>query len=486
MLAHPLEEILHPRSIAVTGASDNPFVYSYHFVSHLLNHGYRGKVYLVNPNRREVFGIKAYPSIKDIPGPVDYVISCIPASGVLSMLDDCSAKEVKAVHLYTARFSETGRPEASELEQEILKRARKLGIRLIGPNCMGIYYPRGGLTFGYHLPPEPGPVGLAAQTGGGSASFVHMASLRGVRFSKAISYGNAADLNESDLLDYFSQDQETKIILMYIEGVRDGSRFINTLRKAASSKPVIIVKGGRGESGTRAAASHTASIAGSAKTWEAIITQAGAISAQNFDEMADLAVSFCFLPALSGLRVGISGGSGGPTVRCADECEEAGLDVINLPMEIREEIKSKSNGIQVWDWVSNPIDMSILEGSGITDVDILRMMARNQNFDLLIVNLNEDILLTTFKKEQMISMIRNNVKGYINVKEGTSKPLLIVVGEKGPSINDNDYWSWKLIREVRTKLIAADIPFYPTMERAARAARRLIEYYQYAAGEKPL
>jgi acetyltransferase len=441
-----------------------------------VDYGYRGKIYPVNPRHSEILGIKVYPSLGEIPGSVDYVISCVPAREVPDMLEVCSEKGVKAVHLYTARFSETGRPEAAELEQEVLKRARRLGIRIIGPNCMGIYYPRQGLSFGYDLPKEPGWVGMMSQSGGGASGFVRLASLRGVRFSKVISYGNALDLNESDYLDYFSQDTETKIILVYIEGVRDGRRFFTALGKAASKKPVIVLKGGKGKSGTTAVASHTASIAGSTKAWEAVVAQTGAISAQNLDEMADLAVSFYFLPPVKGTRVGIVGGGGGPSVLSADECEGAGLDVIALPVEIRDELRSK--GIPIWDWIGNPTDVSILGGFGFTDIDMLRMMAGNPNFDLLITNMNEGVLVTLSREEGMTMRLRGAIDSYARVKEESSKPLLAVLGEGGPGIEDSSHWSWQLISEARTKLINANIPFYPTMQRAARAAHKLFQYYQ--------
>ncbi|MBI3930468.1 MAG: CoA-binding protein [Chloroflexi bacterium] len=473
MSTHPLEEILHPQSIAVAGASDNPSTQGYNFTYHLLDYGYRGKIYPVNPRYPEILGMKAYPTIRDIPGTVDYVISAVPASAVLNMLEDCSSKGVKCVHLFTARFSETGRQDAAELEQAIRKQARKAGIRLIGPNCMGLYYPREGISFGYDFPREPGAAALISQTGGGAARFISLAAMRGLRFSKVISYGNALDFNECDFLDYFSQDAETKLILMYVEGVKDGKRFLNALSQAASVKPVIILKGGRGQSGARAIASHTASLAGSTEIWETAVTQAGAVSAKNLDELTDLAVSFYFLPPILGPRVGISGGGGGPSVFSADECEEAGLDVIPLPAEIREELKN--SGVPIWDWVGNPTDVSILGDSGFSGVDMLRIMARNQNFDLLIAYLHE---VPLSKKEGMTARLREEIKGYIKVKKESTKPLLTVVGERSLGIKDYRHWRWKLTGELRTKLIAADIPIYPTAGRAASAARKLLEYYQ--------
>jgi acyl-CoA synthetase (NDP forming) len=470
---HPLEEILHPQSIAVVGASDKPSSRGHSFTHHLLSYGYGGEIYPVNPKYSEILGMKAYPNLREIPGPVDYVISCVPAPEVIKMLEDCSHKGVKAVHLFTARFSETGHREAAELEEEVLKQARSSGIRLIGPNCMGLYYPREGISFAYDLPKEPGSVGLISQTGGGAAIFVNVASMRGIRFSKVISYGNALDLSEADYLDYFSQDPETKIIVMYVEGVKDAQRFFDSLRRAASAKPVIITKGGRGASGTKAAASHTASLSGSHETWETVVAQAGALSAYDFDEMADLAVSFYFLPPIQGARVGISGGGGGPSVLAADECEEAGLDVVPLPKEIREELRTKAPAI--WDWVGNPTDVSILGGFGFTGIDMLKMMAKNRDFDLLIANVTEVPLAS---KEDTLSRLRGEVQGYIEVKNTSSKPLLVVIGEKSLGMEDYGHWRWKLTGELRSELLAADTVFYPTMKRAAQSARRLIDYYQ--------
>jgi len=472
MPAHPLEEILQPQSIAVAGASNNPSAPGYNFTYHLLDYGYQGRIYPVNPSYSEVLGIKAYPNIKDIPGSVDYVISAVPAQAVLGMLEDCSQKGVKCVHLYTARFSETGRRDAAELEQEILKQARKYGIRLIGPNCMGLYYPRLGIAFAYDFPKEAGSVGMASQTGGGAGYFIHLASLRGIRFSKVISYGNGLDFNESDYLDYLSQDLETKIILLYIEGIRDGKRFFESLSRAAAAKPVIVIKGGRGKAGMRAAFSHTAALTSSAQLWETVVAQAGAILARNFQEMADLAVSFQFLPPIRGTRVGIAGGGGGTSVLAADECEETGLEAISLPTEIREELRGM--GIPVWDWIGNPVDTSIT-GGVITPIDMLRMMARNHNFDLLVAIINED---APSAKKDMILRRRNEIKGYLQLKKEGQKPLLVVAGEKSAGIEYLSHWRQKEMSRARTKLIAANIPWYPTIGQATKAIRKLIDYYQ--------
>ena len=411
MVAHSSEEIFHPKSIAVVGASSNPSMDSYGYILHLLDHGYKGKIYPVNPKYTEIQGIKAYPGLKDIPEPVDYVISCVSTAGVLGLLDECPQKEVKVVHIYTGRFSETARPEDVKLEKEVLNRARQLGVRIIGPNSMGLYYPREGIAYGYDFPKEPGKVGFASQSGGGSLYFIQLASLKGIRFSKVISFGNALDLNECDFLDYFAQDEETEIILLYIEGVKDGRRFYNSLRHAASTKPTIVIKGGKGASGARVAASHTASLAGSTKIWDTVISQSGCVQAKNFEEMVDLTASFYFLPEFVGNRVGIVGTGGGLSVLSADQCEEVGLDVVPLPLEIREEIKKRN--IPLWDWIGNPVDSSIASVF-INGFEILKMMDKNDKFDILFGIINED---SPLRKEDVINKLKADVSGYIEVKE---------------------------------------------------------------------
>ena len=471
MAAHPLEDILHPGAIAVVGASDSGGRGS-RFLAPLVELGYEGHIYPVNPKYTEVMGIKAYASVRDIPGVVDYVISSVPASQVLGMISDSAEKGVKAIHLYTARFSETGRKEAADLEKEILDQARKVGIRLIGPNCMGVYYPGGRISFSSGMPRESGSVGLASQSGSAIHEIVDLAVQRGLRFSKAISYGNALDFNESDYLEYFAQDPETDVIMMYIEGVRDGRRFYDALRRTTTSKPVIIVKGGRGESGTRATASHTASLAGSMAVWETMVRQAGAITARHLAELVDVAAASHFLPPISGRRVGVAGGAGGSSVLAADLCEEAGLDVIPLPAEIREELRSQ--GSPIWDWIGNPADMSIRIDRDWDTGDMLQTMAGNPNFDVLITFVHghfhgghERVSAETFLRQYRLN-------------ELGKKPLLAVMEERGQSGNsDAEQKSVReLMAEVKAGLIAARVPFYPSIERAAEAASKLIDYYQ--------
>lgn len=258
---------------------------------------------------------------------------------------------------------------------------------------------------------------------------------------------------------------------MYVEGVKDGKKFFNILRQATRIKPVIIAKGGRGKAGTRAVTSHTASLAGSMTIWEAVVAQAGAISAENFEEMIDLAAAFNFLSPVSGRRVGVVGGGGGAGVLAADQCEEAGLDVIPLPIEIREDLHRRGN--PVWDWIGNPVDMSVAMGN--TDFsagDMVQLMGKHPNFDLIITTIGNP-----FRRGQPVTPAVNYIEQY-QLKGNGSKPLLAVVADRSPGGDDDDNESWKQSGELRKQLIAANIPFYPTIGRAARAARKVIEYYR--------
>jgi acyl-CoA synthetase (NDP forming) len=470
MSNHPLEEILHPKSIAVVGASDSGRGGG--FLAPLIEYGYKGKIYPVNPKYSQIMGMQAYATIRDIPGPVDYVISSVPAPEVPGIIEDCSQKGVKAIHLYTARFSETGRKEAAELERGILQQAGKAGIRLIGPNCMGVYFPSEGISFHDDFPKESGSVGLASQSGQAVGEIIRLAALRGIRFSKAISYGNALDFNESDYLEYFAQDPDTRVILMYVEGVREGRKFFNILRNVTATKPVIIVKGGRGQSGKRATASHTASLAGSMQVWETVVNQAGAVLARNLEELVDLATVFSFLPPVLGRRVGVAGGSGGSSVLAADECEEAGLDVVPLPVEIRDELKAR--GSQIWDWIGNPADMSIRIDRDFDTGDMLEIMAKNQNFDLLIAFLRGP----HHRGEQKVTV--EQVLQRHKIGKLHDKPLIVVIPDQIPGSGDDDDFAWMraLMVEVREKLAELKVPVYPSIGRAASAANKLVDYYQ--------
>src|SRR6185437_6643891 len=277
-----LDYMFHPRSIAVVGASTQDGPGS--FVAALKEMGFAGPLYPVNPKADEIQGLKCYPRLTEIPGDVDHVISSVPLRFVEQLVEDCAAKHVKVLHFFTAGFSETGDEEATALERRVLARAAELGIRVVGPNCMGLYVPASGLSFMPFLETEPGPVALLSQSGANAGEFCRTGAARGLRYSKVVSYGNGADVRESELLEYIAEDPETAVVGCYIEGITDGPRFMRALRKAAAAKPVVILKGGRTEAGTRAANSHTGSLAGSLAIFDSAVRQAGAMRVGRMEE----------------------------------------------------------------------------------------------------------------------------------------------------------------------------------------------------------
>jgi len=474
-----LGRLFSPSSVAIVGASLNPFAGGYQFTRFLTDQGFQGKVYPVNPTSSEILGLKVYPRLTEIPEPsVDYVISCIPAEGVLPLLDDCGKKNVKLIHLFTARLKETGRDRETKLQSDILEKARKLGIRILGPNCMGIYYPKLGLSFNHALPRDSGPVGGFFQSGGGAAEFVRYAALRGVRFSKVISYGNASDINEVELLDYFASDDETKVIASYIEGVKDGRRFVESLALAAKKKPVIVLKGGRGRTGAKLALSHTASLAGSISVWNAALRQYGAIMVSNFEELIDQVVAFAFLPSIAGRRVIVAGGGGGKSMVSADVWEEEGFELPDLTAEFRKKLKETVP--ELWDWVRNPIDASLFIGTPVVDANVLEWLSREDGFDIWVANLTQDDPLPEDIWENALAP--NFLNSVAAIKKN-GKPVVCVVETGEIGVTEMKSWKWRAIAETRRQIVDQGIAVFPSAERAARAIRKLVDYWAWRESE---
>ncbi len=377
-----LDFMFHPRSIAVVGASTQDGPGS--FVAATKEMGFNGDLYPVNPKAEEIAGLKCYPNLTAIPGHVDHVISSVPLRFVEGLMDECVAKAVKVVHFFTAGFSETGDEDATALEARILQRAADAGIRVIGPNCMGLYSPASGLSFMPFLPTDPGPVAMLSQSGANAGEFCRTGAVRGLRYSKVVSYGNGTDVRESELLEYCAEDPETSVIACYIEGITDGAHFMRALRKAAAAKPVVILKGGRTEAGSRATASHTGSLAGSLQVFDAAVRQAGAVRVDRMEELVDQVVAFRYLPKLAGPRAGIVGGGGGYSVLASDEIGASGLEMPTLPADIQQKLHdfTPTAGTSV----RNPVDTSVGWGpDGLKPMlDTIRIVAESPNIDYIL------------------------------------------------------------------------------------------------------
>ncbi len=489
------DAVFRPGSVAVVGASSKVDSPGHDYVRSLVEFGFRGPVYPINPRAAEIAGLRAYPSLSAVPGEVEYVISCIPADGVLALIDESRAKGVRVLHLFTGRFGETGKAEGAALERAVKERAAAAGIRLIGPNCMGVYDASHGMAFRPDLPREPGDVAFISQSGNNSVELMLHGAARGLRFSKVVSYGNALDLSEADFLDYLADDAETRVVGAYIEGTADGRRLFDALRRCARAKPVVVLKGGRTSAGSRTAASHTAALAGRRQVWSAVLRQAGAVEVDTFDELIDMLVAFAFLrnepqQTADGRQqttgderqttddgrqtggggrasVGVVGGGGGRAVQSADVCEEAGLRVPKLPEAIREMLREKAPDLA--DWVDNPVDQSILAGSAVSGARLLEMMLESPAFDALIANVGEDWVLG---RPDAIERMAHLVDRFAAIGRRARKPMAFVLGPA----DSPDETKWRAVEGGRQRLTDARLAVYPSVDRAAGAVARFMAH----------
>jgi acyl-CoA synthetase (NDP forming) len=326
-----LDDVFFPRNVAVIGSSPTEF-----YTLSLLQTKMRDHLYLVNPNYKEVHGKKCYASILDIDGPVDYVIFDMPTRMVTKVARECVQKGVKVIHSFSSGFSETGLQEGIDLEKELVS-IIKGKVRMVGPNCMGIYCPKSGLSFNPRATNIEGNIGVIVQSGTFAQSFVHAGRTRNVKISKLVSYGNAIDLNCPDFLEYLADDPDTRVIAVYIEGIKDGRRLMSALEYAAARKPVIALKGGVTDQGGRVASSHTGSLAGSGLTWSTMFKQSGVVQVDDIEDLLDAAIALSQSAPPSGKGVSIITYSGGFGVVQSDMCIKAGLDVPRFsPQAIRE------------------------------------------------------------------------------------------------------------------------------------------------------
>ena len=375
-----IDALFHPESIAIVGVPRGMKAGKL-FLLALLDQKFPGQIYPVHPQADEIEGLKAYPDVKSIPGPVDLAIILVPQRLSLDVIKDCAAKRgVKGAVLFTAGYKETGTEEGRELEEEIVRVARAAGMRLIGPNCMGLYSPESGLSFFPNLPREPGNVGLISHSGSLANILARTATAKGLRFSKAVSLGNECDLKAADFLDYLGQDPNTRVIGAYLEGIKKGPFFLEALQKASINKPVILWKIGSTPEGSNAAASHTGALAGSWGIWEGVARQGGATRVAGYEEWMDALMGFSLLPPELGDHLAVISGPGGLAVSAAEAIGRAGLKLA----ELAEDTKAALSKVVPPTGTSlrNPVDVGL---TASLDMDIyiqaVRCVAQDENVD---------------------------------------------------------------------------------------------------------
>ncbi len=446
VIMHELDFFFNPSSIAVIGVSRNHEKIGSVIFQNILDSKYTGNVYAVNPNTNNIFERKCYPSVKDIEGDVDLAVIAIPAAGVLEALKDCIEKCVKACIVISAGFSEIGN---KKVEEEMAKIAKDK-IRIIGPNVIGLYDSYSDVDTVFNAKyrqgrPRKGGIAFVSQSGAFGSALMDWCVNEGVGLSKFISIGNRVDVDETDLLDYLADDDATKVIAMYLESTKNGRRFYEKLKSVTKKKPVIIMKAGKSAEGVKAAKSHTGSLAGSAEIYSGLFSQAGAIEAENTEDLFDFAKALA-LPRLRFNRVQIITNGGGFGVIAADAIIQNGLKLAEIGDVSKKAIKRVVPGFAT---VSNPIDLT---GNSTSEMyeNTMKIVLEDGNVGALII-----ILLL-----QVSSLESDVIESIIKMKK-YGKP--IVVCSTGSEFTDIHK---KLLEE-------SSVPVYPTPERAAKAIKAL-------------
>jgi acyl-CoA synthetase (NDP forming) len=447
-----LKYLFEPRSIAVVGASRDELKSGGMFVSSLLKDGYQGIIYPVNRKEPEIMSLRAYGTVLDIPGDIDLAVMAIPAQNVPQAMADCARKGVRFAIVHSVGFSELG-SEGRALEQEMLQAARSGGVRVVGPNCMGIAAPRARInTIAPYarLPLEPGGIAFVGQSGWACETMLRLGSERGLRFSGVISIGNQSDLTIEDFLEHFRDDAHTSAIALYIEGLKQAGRFLKLAGEISPRKPIMVLKGGSSELGARAAASHTGSIAGNYALFGAVSRQTGLIGAQSMEELIDLAVAFTCPCLPAGNEVGLLIEAGGAAVAASDACARAGLRVSPLPQESQRKLREFLAGrIPPSPSLANPIDLvwTPFNETAVVYATCLEIMAGAVDSLLL-------MCYAPIDDNQLLS-------GLERIRDTMKKPIVVVPG------NPIDQ------REGMVKAIKLGIPAFAMPDNAVRGLAAL-------------
>lgn len=471
-----LHHLFYPKNIAVVGASPKTDLMMMsqgnNYIKGSIEQNFSGKIFPVHPKAKAILGFQAYPRVKDIPEPVDLVIFTVPAEASLAVMKDCVEKKVKFVHLYTAGFGESGRDDFLEMEKKLIDMARHNGIRIVGPNCMGIYCPEGGLAFQPMFPNVPGPVGFFSQSGQMAGMFVMNAAAQGLRFSKVVSFGNARDLKAHDFLNYLAQDEKTKVIGSYLEGLDDGRAFIEAARKVSRQKPLVVFKGGMTEGGSRAAKSHTAAIAGSAEIWRAVCRQTGIISVTSLDELVFTLSALQRIPLPQGKRVALLGGAGGGSVTMTDQAEAEGLKVPQLSDQTIRELETiiPPQGTSV----KNPLDVGRLFFAGNNFDKVMELLREETGIDALIF-MQPIALFSRFGGRAGISLLLKQTMAGQNILK---KPMILVVER-----NDG-FGGERIVKEAIERYHGANLATFPDFRLAVRITRYLADYKNFLDRQK--
>ena len=442
-----MKRLIEPRSVAIIGATDKIDKVGGAVTRNALGSKYTGKIYLVNPNVTEIFGQKVYPNIESIPDDIDLVEIVINASLVPETLEQAAKKGVKGAIIISSGFAEVGK---RDLQNQITEIAQQNGIRTLGPNCFGLINTEIGLDLSFtSSKPLKGSIAFVSQSGAMCCGTLDWAAKEEVGFSKFINLGNKCDVDEADCLSYLQDDPQTKVIAIYVEGIRDGRKLFQAIKSVSKKKPILILKAGVTESGAKAALSHTGSVAGNMGIVKAALTQAGAITVEDIEELYD-AMQVFSQPCPNGRNVAIISNAGGLGVVTADWCSKQGLTLPDLPPKTAEELKAILPSIAS---PHNPIDMT---GNA-------NYQRYKEAIEIVSASENIDMIIALYVSQGLVAS-DEPAKAIVDASKVCGKPILAYfLG--GTSIIDG------------TRILkSSGIPIYSSPKRVARAAAVLASY----------
>lgn len=475
------EPLFAPKNVAVVGVSSTGEAAGNRFIHNLNALGYTGHIYPIHPKSDRIEGLKAYHQISEIPEPIDYMYIAVPKKGVYELLEQAKNK-VKFAQIMSSGFTEEGTgPESQAALKDVAFRG---GIRLLGPNCLGTYSPRGKITFTPTKQYEnaTGTIGVISQSGGFGVDFVRTGQARGLRFSSVVTIGNSIDIDANDLLAHYIVDPHTSIVGMYLEDIKDGRRLFELLNQAKGKKPIVLLKGGRTSQGRKAAASHTGSLAGDARVWQAVASQTGCLLANSIEELMDTLLLLQLLkvrPKAGSITktVALFGNGGGASVVAADTLAQSGLSLAVFT----DDTRSRLEGLNLPAGASgeNPIDLpanAFNRTEGNVAVDVLKVLAKDTSTSTILVHLNLPVLLSYTHSP----MVKNIVQACINYQASASfeSPRLVLILR-----TDNTLETDKLRSEYTQLALASGVPVFSEFYSAARALKMFADYEALVHGE---
>jgi len=468
--------LFEPKTVAVVGASAKGTAFPNVFIRRIREFGFKGEIYPIHPSAESIDGLKAYRGLGDTPEPVDYAFIAIPAAQVPPLLTAARGR-VRYAQVISSGFGEVD--EGKALQDELAAAARAGGMRLIGPNCLGIYTPRGGVTFAEIGPKEAGPVGIVSQSGGLGTDIIRRGLSRGLKFSGLVTVGNCADIGPNDLIEFYLADSQTKVIGTYIESAKDGRRLFEILRAARATKPVVVLKGGRTSQGRAAAASHTGSLAGDDRAWVALSRQTGCVLAETLDEFIDILLIFQALkPATHPMkRIVLFGNGGGASVLATDYFARLGLSVEPFGKEAVDGLAALK--LPPGTSITNPVDTpvgTLQQDDGRVAEKILEIIHGIGKPDALVVHLN----LSAFVGRTKPEVLDNLVAAALRVQArypGQSHFVLVLRSDGEPALEERK-------RAFRANAVALGVPVYDEISNAGLALSALAAHERFVHSRK--